>query len=164
MFFREIVFFFAKERVILGICRLENDDSITETTENPAENGCDATGENSTGDIQPSNRSANLSVRSLNTLRNHEQPMTNGHGNSRQYLANSTIAVDSDSENSMHNTPRRRLTEKSPSSAKYQAFGNFISTSLIDLPEQNALELVELFTSEMVKALIAAKKPQSEES
>lgn len=92
--------------------------------------------------------------------------MTNGHGhgNSRHYLANSTIAVDSDSEISMHNTSRHRPTEKNPSSAKYQAFGNFISTSLIDLPEQNALELVEMFTSEIVKALIAAKKPQSEES
>lgn len=128
----------------------------------PIENGNNAIGDNSAGDLQPSNRSVNLSVRSLNTLRNHEQPMTNGHGNRRHYLANSTIALDSDSDISLHNmSSHRRSAEKNPpSSAKYQAFGNFVSTSLIDLPENKALELVEMFTSEIVKALIVAKKPQ----
>lgn len=149
---------------MFGIFRVENDDSITEATENRITNGGDANGENSVGELQPSNRSVNLSVRSLNTLRNHEPPMTNGHGNDRHLVDNATIAVDSDSEISLHNTSRRRTAEKNPSSAKYEAFGTFVSSSLIDLPEKNALELVEMFTSEIVKALIAVKKPQNEES
>lgn len=37
---------------------------------------------------------------------------------------------------------------------KYAAFGNFVASSLLDLPQNTALELVERFTSELVKALL----------
>ncbi|XP_013099608.2 protein kinase 4 isoform X1 [Stomoxys calcitrans] len=43
----------------------------------------------------------------------------------------------------------------SPRENKYNAFGNFISSSLLDLPQKMALELVEKFTSDIVKALTA---------
>lgn len=40
-------------------------------------------------------------------------------------------------------------------SEKFEAFGKFLSTSLCDLPENRALELVQKFTSELVKAFLA---------
>lgn len=80
--------------------------------------------------------------------------MTNGDISQNQ---NQPIALDSESEMSTHNQSYKHSTPKNPSSAKFEAFGNFIATSLIDLPETNALELVEKFTSEIVKALITSK-------
>lgn len=136
--------------------RVENDDSITETSHNPNENGGDSNAYSRKSDSQP-NQSINLSLRSLNSLRNQDQPMTNG---SRQH---STIALDSESEASVQQTSHRRTFERNPSSAKFDAFGNFVATSLIDMPERMALELVEKFTSEIVKSLIAAKTPANEE-
>lgn len=40
------------------------------------------------------------------------------------------------------------------SADKFEAFGNFVVSALTDLPERKALELVENFTSELVKALL----------
>lgn len=40
------------------------------------------------------------------------------------------------------------------SSDKFSAFGSFITSSLLDLPEDKALHLVEKFTNELVRALI----------
>lgn len=98
-----------------------------------------------------------MTVRNLNSLRDQHQPMTNGDCN--QNLGNnSTIALDSDSEVSTQNHSHRRSSQKNPSHAKFEAFGSFIASSLIDLPEKNALELVERFTSEIVKTLIASKE------
>lgn len=71
--------------------------------------------------------------------------------------ANQTIALDSESEVSTQNQSYKRTLSKNPSSAKFEAFGNFVSMSLLDLPEKNALALVEKFTSEIVKSLIASK-------
>lgn len=103
--------------------------------------------------------SLGLSLRNLNSMTRSTQgqSLTNGDSNPIM-LGNSTIALDSESESSMHNQSyKHRLTPKNPSSAKFEAFGTFIASSLIDLPETNALELVERFTSELVKALIASK-------
>lgn len=81
------------------------------------------------------------------------------NGDSNQNLGgNLTIALDSESEMSTQNQSYKRALSKNPASAKFEAFGLFVSSSLIDLPETNALELVEKFTSEIVKSLIASKK------
>ena len=50
-----------------------------------------------------------------------------------------------------HNKRHRHLNGRE---LKYTAFGNFISSSLMDLPASIALELVEKFTSDVVKALM----------
>lgn len=102
-----------------------------------------------------------LSLRNLNSMRHHAPPaapsqMTNGDSN-HNMGANQTIALDSESEMSTPNQSYKRTSLKNPSSAKFEAFGNFVASSLIDLPEKNALELVERFTSEIVKTLIASK-------
>lgn len=39
-------------------------------------------------------------------------------------------------------------------SDKFSAFGSFITSSLLDLPEDKALQLVEKFTNDLVRALI----------
>lgn len=82
--------------------------------------------------------------------------MTNGE-NVQNTASNQTIALDSESEVSTQNHSYKRASPKNPSSAKFEAFGHFLASSLIDLPEKNALELVEKFTSEIVKSLIASK-------
>lgn len=103
--------------------------------------------------------SIGLSLRNLTSMTRNQGPsLTNGDSNPNNMMGNSTIALDSESEElSMHNHSYKRSTQKNPSSAKFEAFGTFVATSLIDLPETNALELVERFTSEIVKALIASK-------
>lgn len=46
-------------------------------------------------------------------------------------------------------------------SEKFEAFGKFLSTSLCDLPENRALELIQKFTNELVKTfLIPNEKPK----
>lgn len=97
-----------------------------------------------------------LSLRNLTAMRNQAPPMTNGDSNPNM-ASNQTIALDSESEMSTHNHSYKRSTPKNPSTAKFEAFGHFIASSLIDLPEKDALELVEKFTSDLVRTLIAAK-------
>lgn len=72
----------------------------------------------------------------------------------------SASAHDSESQNSSRNAlslaaiapPVQRV--RTPAD-KFDAFGNFIVSSLTDMPEKKALELVEKFTSEIVKALLS---------
>lgn len=107
-----------------------------------------------------STSSLGLSLRNLTSMTRSAQgpTLTNGDSSNPIVLGNSTIALDSESESSMHNQSyKHRSTPKNPSSAKFEAFGTFVASSLIDLPETNALELVERFTSEIVRALITSK-------
>lgn len=60
------------------------------------------------------------------------------------------MAVDSESEGSIHNQSYRQ--NENSSAAKFEAFGKFLSSSLIDLPEPTALHLIEKFTIELVRA------------
>lgn len=48
-----------------------------------------------------------------------------------------------------------------PTMNKFEAFGNFVASSLADLPEINALELIEKFTGELVTSLINSKSDQT---
>lgn len=156
--------------ILYFLFRVENDDSITEqATSKQNGNATD------TSAVDPFDRDAlansprkgsstvGLSLRNLTSMtRNAQGPsLTNGDsGGNPIMLGNSTIALDSESESSMHNQSyKHRSTPKNPSSAKFEAFGTFVASSLIDLPETNALELVERFTSEIVKALITSKTP-----
>ncbi|XP_055853107.1 uncharacterized protein LOC129916920 [Episyrphus balteatus] len=60
-------------------------------------------------------------------------------------------------------TPVERL----PGSDKFYAFGQFLTSSLIELPEKEALVLVDQFTSELVQAYLAKNtdndKPNQEQ-
>lgn len=107
-------------------------------------------------DEQQKTPSICISLRNLSSMRNQPPPLTNGNS-TPNIAAHQTIALDSESEMSTQNQSYKRTTPKNPSSAKFEAFGHFIASSLIDLPEKNALELVEKFTSEIVRTLIAAK-------
>uniref|UniRef100_A0A1I8M6T7 MADF domain-containing protein n=1 Tax=Musca domestica TaxID=7370 RepID=A0A1I8M6T7_MUSDO len=50
-------------------------------------------------------------------------------------------------------TASKIARSSNPRENKYNAFGNFIASSLLDLPQKMALELVEKFTSDIVRAL-----------
>ncbi|XP_075146626.1 jing interacting gene regulatory 1 [Haematobia irritans] len=52
-----------------------------------------------------------------------------------------------------NNNCNNKQIRLSPRENKYTAFGTFVSSSLLDLPQKMALELVEKFTSDIVKAL-----------
>lgn len=150
------------------VSRVENEESITDhpnkhnsnernKDSNTIETPASINGNRSRDSASQHDTTANLTVRNLHSLRDQHQPMTNGDCNPN-LGNNSTIALDSDSEVSTQNQSHRRSSQKNPSHAKFEAFGSFIASSLIDLPEKNALELVERFTREIVKTLIASKE------
>lgn len=115
----------------------------------------------------------NLSLRNLHSLQGDQRPLTNGTGRGNA----STIDVDSDTDQSEPNhshrmsgnrtqqqhqyqpQPQQQLPQLQPAHDKFRAFGQFVASSLIDLPEKSALELVEKFTREIVQTLIAVKTP-----
>ncbi|XP_031635920.1 uncharacterized protein LOC116348876 [Contarinia nasturtii] len=139
----------------------ENDDSITgdTTKQNGNAQNSNATNPNvreSLINTQTKSPTIDISLRDLRSMRHQPPPMTNGDI-SQNITASQTIALDSESEMSTHDQSYKHSTPRNPSSAKFEAFGNFVATSLVDLPETNALELVEKFTSEIVKALILSK-------
>lgn len=141
--------------------RVENDDSISEEPHKQNGTGSEAGIVNpfsreSLVNVQQKAPTISLSLRNLTAMRNQAPQMTNGDSNPNM-TSNQTIALDSDSEMSTQNHSYKRSTPKIPSSAKFEAFGHFIASSLIDLPEKDALELVEKFTSDLVRTLIAAK-------
>lgn len=97
-----------------------------------------------------------MTLRSIDSLK-HQQASTNGI---RSATNNAIIPVDSESQSSLQNqsyTHNAIKYYRSPI-AKFEAFGNFVVSSLADMPEQKALELVEKFTSDIVKTLIAKSK------
>lgn len=110
----------------------------------------------------------NVTLRNINALKEH-QPTVNGDGSSggggpadgssssRKINLNSIMHADSESQSSLqHPSSFHPKYYRSPI-AKFEAFGNFVVSSLTDLPEPRALELVEKFTSDLVRALIASK-------
>lgn len=82
-----------------------------------------------------------------------------GGDNSTTAVGNSVIPIDSESQSSIQNNSYMRRVPYKKSrhtfSDKYEAFGNFIATSLTDLSEEKALKLVEKFTGDIVKALLS---------
>lgn len=135
---------------------MENEDSITE--EPTKENGNADDSNAQLMNAQQKSPAISLSLRNLNSMRNQQQPIPMTNGDSSQNIgAHQTIALDSESDMSTHNQSYKRQTPKNPSAAKFEAFGQFIGSSLIDLPEKDALELVEKFTCEIVRTLIASK-------
>lgn len=100
----------------------------------------------------------NLSIRNINSLQREHQALTNGDATTSNRGSKPPIELDSGSEMSTPNQSRRATnSRKEPSHDKFHAFGQFMASSLIDMPEKNALELVEKFTIEIVQKLIAAK-------
>lgn len=116
-----------------------------------------------------------ISIRRLDTLRSDyaDSTSTNYHKKQQQLLQQqqqqqqhtqqqrnhrtsnnqSSLQTDNDSAVSVAPTPPKqaRLNARE---YKYTAFGNFISSSLLDLPPSTALELVERFTSDIVRVLM----------
>lgn len=84
--------------------------------------------------------------------------MNSGVNNAAAAGANSVVPIDSESQSSIQNNSYMRRVPYKKSrhtfSDKYEAFGNFIATSLTDLSEEKALKLIEKFTGDIVKALL----------
>lgn len=155
---------------------MENEDSITEEPNKQNGNATDSSLTDAFGretlvnsQSQKSNHNAaaiGLSLRNLNSMRRSHSSaaaavaagLTNGDSNQNMIGSQAPIALDSESElSTMHNQSYKRATPKNPTTAKFEAFGQFVASSLIDLPETDALELVQRFTSDLVKSLIASK-------
>ncbi|XP_065354397.1 putative cyclin-dependent serine/threonine-protein kinase DDB_G0272797/DDB_G0274007 [Calliphora vicina] len=80
----------------------------------------------------------------------HQAQLQRNHRTSNHQ---SSLQTDNDSAVSVAPPPPKqaRLNARE---YKYTAFGNFISSSLLDLPPSTALELVERFTSDIVRVLM----------
>lgn len=114
---------------------------------------------------QPKTKSLNLTIRNLNSISSQNQLIQNGRCNRNSSNSNLPIAVDSESESSVHNQyGYGQNAHENISAAKFEAFGKFISSSLIDLPEHSALQLVEKFTTEIVRTLIQSKNTNEKET
>lgn len=79
---------------------------------------------------------------------------------SRKNNNNSIMQADSESQSSLHHPSAFHPKYYRSPMAKFEAFGNFVVSSLTELPERKALELVEKFTSDLVKALITSKSEE----
>lgn len=120
---------------------------------------------------QPISR-MNLNIRNLNSLQaDHRPSLTNGNGGTSARGGNhSTIDLESESELSASHQSRHigstsgaggtAGNRKLPTHNKFHSFGQFVASSLIDMPETKALELVQRITGEIVQTLIAAKSPK----
>ncbi|KAI8129883.1 hypothetical protein CVS40_1000 [Lucilia cuprina] len=111
-----------------------------------------------------------ISIRRLDTLRSdyadssssmyHKQKQQQHFPQQQQRRTHLTslnqTSVQNDDDSAVSTAPsppkQARLNARE---LKYNAFGNFISSSLQDLPPSTALELVEKFTSDIVKVLMA---------
>lgn len=103
-----------------------------------------------------------ISIRRLDTLRSdfadssstihhkkqqyqqHQQQQSRNHYNSQN-----------DNDSAISAAPAAKRPCLNAREYKYTAFGDFISSSLLDLPPSIALELVEKFTSDIVRVLMA---------
>lgn len=112
---------------------------------------------------------ANISLRNINSLKRKRSKSPLSGGPSASSIANncSVQMNDCESQNMLNHSGRSMMTIAHATSAavaaprirtpadKFDAFGNFIVSSLTDLPEHKALELVEKFTCDIVKALLS---------
>lgn len=62
--------------------------------------------------------------------------------------------MDDNNDTSAENPTDTKRAKLHQTSDKFNAFGTFIASSLQDLPETKALEIIEKFTNEIVRALI----------
>lgn len=76
-------------------------------------------------------------------------------GASSSAAHNRSTPLNNDCDSLNLNNKGPSTTRQRTSADKFDAFGTFMATSLTDLPERKALELVEKFTSEIVKALLS---------
>ncbi|XP_014099131.2 GATA zinc finger domain-containing protein 10 isoform X1 [Bactrocera oleae] len=100
----------------------------------------------------------NIPHNTFNTSHNNDNNNTNNAGCQRKELQQQqqhTLAPARSAYNLQIN--RRCLTEQ-----KYAAFGEFVSASLLELPATRALQLVEKFTSEVVRVLLDSKEKSAQ--
>ncbi|KAM7360965.1 jing interacting gene regulatory 1 isoform 1-T4 [Cochliomyia hominivorax] len=109
-----------------------------------------------------------ISIRRLDTLRsdyidssaslyNKKQQQQQQQQQQRQQQRNqysSQLNTSNDDDSAISTAPAAKKPRFNHREYKYTAFGNFISSSLLDLPPSIALELVEKFTSDIVKVLM----------
>lgn len=110
-----------------------------------------------------SRSAGNISLRNINSLKRKrsKSPIEIGSGSSSRagglHISashNRSTPLNNDCDSSNLNNKGLLARVRTPAD-KFDAFGTFIATSLTDLPERKALELVEKFTSEIVKALLS---------
>ncbi|XP_017480274.1 PREDICTED: myb-like protein Y isoform X2 [Rhagoletis zephyria] len=118
---------------------------------------------------------ASIKIRRLDTM----QERTPGVAHTQQRASNNDIPSHSNFNNSHTNNNNKRQRQQeytslmsrqvqvnrrclNNSEQKYAAFGEFVSASLLELPATRALQLVEKFTSEVVRVLLDSteKSPQ----
>lgn len=85
-------------------------------------------------------------------MQHHNNMITLRNINSlKRSLNNEITALNNDLQRP---AAKRQKDEYHQSSDKFNAFGAFLTSALLDMPEKRALELVEKFTNELVKALL----------
>uniref|UniRef100_A0A1A9UTL2 MADF domain-containing protein n=1 Tax=Glossina austeni TaxID=7395 RepID=A0A1A9UTL2_GLOAU len=138
--------------------RLEQESNDRETTVafEPSTILSEAQQIHSTTRIQQEQNSINtgyqptITIRRLDTLRSPDPAVIEKPNKKRSYQC--TQPAFSAGEPSQ--TTHQKEPCLSSRELRYAAFGNFVSSSLQDLPQNAALELVEKFTSEIVKSLL----------
>lgn len=108
--------------------------------------------------------SPGVTLRNINALKDHPSSGMNGDGDGGGgdiSRINNNISsnrhIDCESRSSLHHPSSFHPKYYRSPIAKFEAFGNFVVSALTDLPEPKALELVEKFTSDLVRALITSK-------
>ncbi|XP_012157970.1 G-box-binding factor isoform X2 [Ceratitis capitata] len=90
---------------------------------------------------------------------NHNIENMNSKSNALRQKEAATVLAPRPAYNLQVN--RRCLTN---SEQKYAAFGDFVSSSLLELPATCALQLVEKFTSEVVRVLLNSKEKNAQDA
>uniref|UniRef100_A0A1A9WJK1 MADF domain-containing protein n=1 Tax=Glossina brevipalpis TaxID=37001 RepID=A0A1A9WJK1_9MUSC len=91
-----------------------------------------------------------ITIRRLDTLRSPEPIAVEKPNKKRSYQCTQPAFFTEEPPTTTH----QKEPCLSSRELRYIAFGNFVSSSLQDLPQNAALELVEKFTSEIVKSLL----------
>uniref|UniRef100_A0A905ATH8 MADF domain-containing protein n=1 Tax=Glossina morsitans morsitans TaxID=37546 RepID=A0A905ATH8_GLOMM len=91
-----------------------------------------------------------ITIRRLDTLRSPDPAVIEKPNKKRSYQCTQPAFSAGESSQTTH----QKEPCLSSRELRYAAFGNFVSSSLQDLPQNAALELVEKFTSEIVKSLL----------
>lgn len=86
------------------------------------------------------------------SYRNYSNGTSNGHGHKPSLAVRSINSLKRSLQDRTVVSYRDQKEHKA--SDKFEAFGNFVSASLQDLPENKSLEIIEKVTNEIVRALI----------
>uniref|UniRef100_A0A0A1WZT6 Transcription factor Adf-1 n=1 Tax=Zeugodacus cucurbitae TaxID=28588 RepID=A0A0A1WZT6_ZEUCU len=122
-----------------------------------------------------------IKIRRLDTMQERAAPGVGVHSQLRTNIShnsshkndnnkNNTVAHRKEQQQQQHTLAPTRSAYNvqinrrclSNSEQKYAAFGEFVSASLLELPTTRALQLVEKFTSEVVRVLLDSKEKSAQ--